>query len=49
MTHIDRVIRKCRRCGVEWNVSCIDPGGKVYVCPTCEYRERLKEIQGNGR
>lgn len=34
--------RKCRKCGKDWNVSCLDPGGKVYICPTCEYRDSLK-------
>lgn len=37
-----KTYRRCRICGKEWNVSCLDPGGKVYVCPTCEYKERLK-------
>ena len=34
--------RICRRCGKEWNVSCIDPGPKVYICPVCDLAERLK-------
>lgn len=38
----DKVFRVCRRCGKEWNVSRLDPGEKVYVCPICETRERLK-------
>ena len=29
------VYRMCRKCGHRWNVSCLDPGGKVYLCPYC--------------
>lgn len=36
-----RVYRICRRCGKEWNVSRLDPGEKVYICPVCDYRARL--------
>lgn len=36
-----RIYRKCRRCGLEWNVSRIDPGEKTYICPTCDYKARL--------
>lgn len=34
--------RICRRCGKKWNVSCIDPGPKVYICPVCDLAERLR-------
>ena len=34
--------RKCRRCGKKWNVSCIDPGPKVYICPVCDFADRLR-------
>lgn len=36
------VYRLCRRCGKEWNVSRIDPGDKVYICPICDYRDKLR-------
>lgn len=47
----DAIHRTCRRCGKVWNVSCIDPGPKVYICPVCEYREKLKRCAqvGHGR
>lgn len=38
-----RVYRICRDCGKDWNVSKIDPGGKAYICPTCEFRNRARE------
>lgn len=34
------VYRICRRCGRRWNVSCIDPGEKIYICPICAWRAR---------
>ena len=40
MTHI---YRRCRDCGQEWNVSCQDPGGKIYICPRCERKRKEKE------
>lgn len=27
------IYRLCRRCGLRWNVSRKEPGGKRYVCP----------------
>jgi len=39
----DKIYRSCRRCGKDWNVSRLDPGPKVYICPICEWRERLKQ------
>lgn len=36
------VYRICRECGKDWNVSKKDPGGKHYVCPTCELRNRVR-------
>ena len=30
------VYRLCRRCKQRWNVSALEPGGKVYLCPRCE-------------
>lgn len=36
------VYRKCHDCGLEWNVSKLEPGGKVYICPTCEWKGRIK-------
>lgn len=37
-----RVYRRCRECGRDWNVSRLEPGGKVYICPTCELKKKLK-------
>lgn len=37
-----RVYRRCHACGLEWNVSKIAPGEKVYICPTCELKRRIK-------
>lgn len=34
--------RICRDCGQKWNVSRIEPGEKVYVCPPCERKRRFK-------
>ena len=34
--------RICRDCGQKWNVSRIEPGEKVYVCPLCEWKRRFK-------
>ena len=30
------VYRLCRRCKQRWNVSALEPGEKVYLCPRCE-------------
>lgn len=35
------VYRLCRRCWERWNVSCIYPGEKIYICPICAYKARL--------
>jgi len=37
------VYRRCRDCGRDWNVSRLDPGGKIYICPPCERVRKLKE------
>lgn len=34
------VYRICRDCRQEWNVSRIDPGWKVYICPVCERKRK---------
>lgn len=39
--------RICRDCGQKWNVSRIDPGDKVYICPPCDKVRRLKERSKN--
>ena len=31
--------RICKGCKKDWNVSKIEPGGKQYICPTCEYKD----------
>jgi len=36
------VYRICRGCGLEWNVSALDPGGKHYYCPRCDARRQRK-------
>ena len=38
-----KVYRKCRKCGETWNVSSIDPGEKVYICPWCDYKIKQAE------
>lgn len=43
---VNPVYRVCRKCGREWNVSRLDPGEKNYICPTCEFKERLKKGGG---
>ena len=43
------LIRICRECKKEWNVSRVDPGEKHYVCPTCEFKVRLKARNGGKR
>ena len=40
------VYRICRDCRKDWNVSRLDPGGKVYICPVCE---RKRKEKGNDR
>ena len=44
----EKIYRTCRRCGKEWNVSRLEPGPKAYVCPICDYRERLRARQPAG-
>ena len=34
------VYRICRKCGLSWNVSSVDPGDKVYICPKCDKKSR---------
>ena len=34
------VHRICRKCGLSWNVSSIDPGDKVYIYPPCDRKSR---------
>lgn len=34
------VYRICRDCRKDWNVSRLDPGGKVYICPVCERKRK---------
>nr|DAH05867.1 MAG TPA: hypothetical protein [Caudoviricetes sp.] len=41
--------RNCRKCKQEWTVSCLEPGGKNYVCPWCEAAERRKEREAWSR
>lgn len=36
------VYRTCRRCRRDWNVSRIEPGDKVYICPKCERRKKCE-------
>lgn len=35
--------RICRKCGLQWNVSAIDPGDKIYICPRCERKRERRE------
>lgn len=35
--------RICRVCGLLWNVSAIDPGDKIYICPRCERKRERRE------
>lgn len=37
--------RDCDRCGKDWNVSRIDPGPAPYICPVCDYAQRLRDRQ----
>ena len=37
--------RKCHCCNLEWNVSRIEPGGKTYICPVCEFKRRKKAVK----
>ena len=34
--------RKCRKCGLEWNVSIKD-NDRVYICPVCFYKKRKED------
>ena len=38
-----RCRRICRKCGETWNVSAIEPGDKVYICPWCDYKIKQEE------
>lgn len=44
---MNRKYRICRDCGREWNVSRIEPGDKIYICPPCDRVRRLKEREKN--
>ena len=37
---MSRLYRRCKLCGLDWNVSKIEPGGKDYICPTCKNKRR---------
>lgn len=43
-----RVYRTCHLCRRTYNVSRIDPGGEVYICPACESRAR-RFLTGGGK
>lgn len=43
-----QVYRTCHLCRRTYNVSSIDPGGDVYICPTCESRAR-RFLSGGGK
>lgn len=34
------VYRICRKCRLSWNVSVLDPNGKIYICPQCEAKRK---------
>lgn len=36
------MIRKCHYCKLDWNVSSLDPGGKVYICPRCWRKRQMR-------
>lgn len=38
------MIRKCHYCKLDWNVSSLDRGGKVYICPRC-WRKRQAQMK----
>lgn len=40
--------RLCRKCGQRWNVSALEPGGRVYICPVCDWKARRGTDQGRG-
>ena len=35
--------RSCRKCKNEYNVSRFDESGRIYICPKCEKKERMKK------
>ena len=35
--------RKCKRCGLLWNVPAIGTSPKTYICPRCEKKKSEKE------
>lgn len=44
------MVRKCACCGLVWNVSRLEPGDKKYICPTCAWKQRIRErSEGGGR
>lgn len=46
------VYRFCRKCGEKWNVSCLDPGPKIYICPKCDWmikNENKQTENSNGK
>lgn len=46
---MNRNYKKCRRCGVLWNVSVLNAvPEREYICPECEYREewRKRHVKG---
>lgn len=32
--------RICRKCRLTWNVSVLDPSGKIYICPQCKAKRK---------
>lgn len=44
MKHVYRI---CHECGREWNVSRLDPGEKKYICPTCVWKQKIKQREGS--
>ena len=41
--------RKCHKCGKDWNVSRLDPGGKCYICPVCAKAKDKRPISKERR
>ena len=35
--------RNCHKCKKEYNVSRFDESGRIYICPKCEKKERMKK------
>ena len=36
--------RLCRKCGLAWNVSVLEPGPRHYICPRCERKKPPREL-----